>query len=70
LSEGILLAGALAPPGTLKDIVSRLKSIAVSVLFDPAVRQKLTDLAQDVYSMDRQMPETLGIKVVNVSGDG
>jgi tripartite-type tricarboxylate transporter receptor subunit TctC len=49
------------PKGTLKDIVSRLNSAAVSALVDPAVRQKLTDLGQDVYSMNQQMPEALGI---------
>jgi tripartite-type tricarboxylate transporter receptor subunit TctC len=48
-----------APKGTAKDIIRRLNAAAVDALADPAVRQRLADLGQQVVPRDQQTPEAL-----------
>jgi tripartite-type tricarboxylate transporter receptor subunit TctC len=48
-----------APKGTAKDIIRRLNAAAVDALTDPAVRQRLADLGQQVVPRDQQTPEAL-----------
>ena len=48
-----------APKGTAKDIIKRLNAAAVDALADPAVRQRLADLGQQIVPRDQQTPEAL-----------
>jgi tripartite-type tricarboxylate transporter receptor subunit TctC len=48
-----------APKGTPKDIVARLNGALVRTLADPAIRQKLIDLSQDIFPRAQQTPEAL-----------
>jgi tripartite-type tricarboxylate transporter receptor subunit TctC len=48
-----------APKGIAKDIIRRLNAAAVDALTDPAVRQRLADLGQQVVPRDQQTPEAL-----------
>jgi tripartite-type tricarboxylate transporter receptor subunit TctC len=48
------------PHGTPKEIVATLNKAVVQTLADPAVRQKLVDLSQDIFPRDQQTPEALG----------
>jgi tripartite-type tricarboxylate transporter receptor subunit TctC len=48
-----------APKGIAKDIIRRLNAAAVDALADPAVRQRLADLGQQVVPRDQQTPEAL-----------
>jgi tripartite-type tricarboxylate transporter receptor subunit TctC len=48
-----------APKGTPKDIVAKLNGALVSTLADPALRQKLVDLSQEIYPREQQTPEAL-----------
>jgi tripartite-type tricarboxylate transporter receptor subunit TctC len=52
--------GLWAPKGTPKSIIARLNSAVVETLADPAVRQRLGDLGQDIPARDQQSPEALG----------
>lgn len=47
------------PKGTPKDIVMRLNAAVREALADPAVRQRLVDLGQDIPAADQQTPEVL-----------
>ncbi len=47
------------PKGTPKDIVTKLNAAAMDALADPAVRQRLGDIGQEVVPRDRQTPEAL-----------
>jgi tripartite-type tricarboxylate transporter receptor subunit TctC len=49
-----------APKGTPADIVMKLNKAIVSAMADPAVRQRLADLGQEIYPPDMQTPEALG----------
>jgi len=51
--------GLFAPKGTAKDIVAKLNASAVELLDDPATRQRLVELGQDVPPRDEQTPEAL-----------
>lgn len=48
-----------APKGTPAAIIKKLNAAAVASLADPAVRKRLTDLAQEIYPPDQQTPEAL-----------
>jgi tripartite-type tricarboxylate transporter receptor subunit TctC len=48
-----------APKGTPKEIIAQLNAAAVAALADPQTRQRLLDLAQDIYPRDQQTPEAL-----------
>jgi tripartite-type tricarboxylate transporter receptor subunit TctC len=47
------------PKGTPKDIVAKLNGALVSTLADPALRQKLVELSQEIFPSDQQTPEAL-----------
>jgi tripartite-type tricarboxylate transporter receptor subunit TctC len=48
-----------APKGTPNDIIARLNAAAVSALADPGWRQKLVDIAQEIFPREQQTPEAL-----------
>lgn len=48
-----------APKGTPKDILTKLNSALVNALADPTTRQKLTDIAQDIFPLEQQTPQAL-----------
>ena len=47
------------PKGTPKDIVTKLNAAAMDALADPAVRQRLGDVGQEIVPRDQQTPEAL-----------
>jgi tripartite-type tricarboxylate transporter receptor subunit TctC len=49
-----------APKGTPADIVTKLNGAIVRAIADPAVRQRLADLGQEIYPPELQTPEALG----------
>ncbi len=51
--------GLFAPKGTARDIVAKLNASAVEMLADPATRQRLVELGQDVPPRNEQTPEAL-----------
>ncbi len=48
-----------APKGTPKDIIAKLNAAVQTALADPETRQRLTDLAQDIYPPEQRTPEAL-----------
>ena len=48
-----------APKGTPPEVVAKLNDAAVKALADPATRQRLVDLAQDIFPRDQLTPEAL-----------
>ena len=52
--------GLWVPKGTPKDVIAKLNAAAVTALADPAVRQRLVALGQEIFPRDRQTPEALG----------
>jgi tripartite-type tricarboxylate transporter receptor subunit TctC len=52
--------GMWAPRATPKNIVGRLNSAVIEALADPAVRQRLGDLGQEIPPREQQSPEALG----------
>ena len=52
--------GLWAPKGTPKNVIGRLNTAVTAALADPMVRQRLTDLGQEVYPPDQQTPGALG----------
>jgi tripartite-type tricarboxylate transporter receptor subunit TctC len=52
--------GLFAPKGTPRDVIGRLNAALVDALADPAVRQRLADLGQEIPTREQQTPEALG----------
>jgi len=52
--------GLWAPRGTSRDVVAKLNAAVVDALADPAVRQRIAELGQEVFQREQQMPEGLG----------
>lgn len=52
--------GLWAPKGTPPDVVRRLTAAAMDALADPAVRQRLVDLGQEIPPPEQQTAEALG----------
>jgi tripartite-type tricarboxylate transporter receptor subunit TctC len=48
-----------APKGTPKDIIARLNAAAVGALAEPAVRERLAELGQQIVPREEQTPEAL-----------
>jgi tripartite-type tricarboxylate transporter receptor subunit TctC len=48
-----------APRGTPKAVIAKLNEAVVNALADPAVRKRLTDLAQDIFPREQQTPDAL-----------
>jgi tripartite-type tricarboxylate transporter receptor subunit TctC len=48
-----------APKGTPKPIIDKLNGAIQTTLADPETRQRLTDLAQEIYPPDQRTPEAL-----------
>jgi tripartite-type tricarboxylate transporter receptor subunit TctC len=48
-----------APKATPKDVVARLNAAAATALADPAVRQRLAEIGQDIFPREQQTPEAL-----------
>jgi len=48
-----------APKGTPRPVVDKLNQAVVAALADPAVRKRLTDLAQDIFPPGQLTPEAL-----------
>ncbi|HEY6862934.1 MAG TPA: tripartite tricarboxylate transporter substrate-binding protein [Burkholderiales bacterium] len=51
--------GLWAPKGTPKGVIDRISKAAADALADPAVRQRLADLGQEIPAADQQTPEGL-----------
>jgi tripartite-type tricarboxylate transporter receptor subunit TctC len=52
--------GLWVAKGTPKGVIARLNQAVVETLADPAVRQRLTEMGQDIPSREQQTPEALG----------
>jgi len=51
--------GLWAPKDTPKDVIAKLHAALVETLADRAVRQRLTDVGQEIWPRDKQTPEAL-----------
>jgi tripartite-type tricarboxylate transporter receptor subunit TctC len=49
-----------APKDTPKEVIAKLNSAVTNALADPAVRQRLADLGQEIFPREQQTPEALG----------
>jgi tripartite-type tricarboxylate transporter receptor subunit TctC len=52
--------GMWVPKGTPDDVVRKLNSAVVETLADPAVRQRLAEIGQEIPPREQQTPEALG----------
>ncbi len=48
------------PKGTPKDAIAKLNDATVKALADPAIRKRLLDIGQELYSPEMSTPEALG----------
>jgi tripartite-type tricarboxylate transporter receptor subunit TctC len=48
-----------APKGTPKGVIAKLNAAVVDALADASVRQRMTDLGNEIYPRDQQTPEAL-----------
>jgi len=48
-----------APKGTPEDVISRLDDAVVDALADPAVRSRVTEVGQEIFSREQQTPAAL-----------
>jgi tripartite-type tricarboxylate transporter receptor subunit TctC len=51
--------GLWAPKRTPQDVIAKLHAALVDTLTDPVVRQRLTDVGQEIWPRDKQTPEAL-----------
>jgi tripartite-type tricarboxylate transporter receptor subunit TctC len=51
--------GLWAPKGTSKEAISKVNASVQDALADPSIRQKLSELGQEIFARDRQTPEAL-----------
>jgi tripartite-type tricarboxylate transporter receptor subunit TctC len=51
--------GLWVPKATPKDVIAKLNDAIVDALADQSVRQKLSDLGQEIFARDHQAPEAL-----------
>ena len=51
--------GLWAPKGTPKEIVAKLNAAIVEALADPAVKQRMRDIGQEVWPREQQTPQAL-----------
>jgi tripartite-type tricarboxylate transporter receptor subunit TctC len=49
------------PHGTPQDVIAKLNAAAMDALADPAVRQRLADVGQEVVPREQQTPEALAV---------
>ncbi len=52
--------GLWAPKATPKEVVAKLNAAVIEALADPAVRQRLADMGQDIPPHEEQTPQALG----------
>jgi tripartite-type tricarboxylate transporter receptor subunit TctC len=53
-------SGIWAPKGTPKAAIGKLNTAIVDALADSTVRQRLTEIAQEIFPPNQQTPEALG----------
>ena len=71
-----------APKGTPRDVIGKVNAAAVEALADSTVRQRLSDIGQEIFPREQQTPEALGalqkaeiekwwpiIKAANIRGE-
>ncbi len=51
---------AVGAQGHAEDVIARLNAAVVDALADPAVRQRLAELGQEIVAREQQTPEALG----------
>jgi tripartite-type tricarboxylate transporter receptor subunit TctC len=51
--------GLWAPKGTSKEIIAKLNTAVMKAFADPAIRQRLVGLGQEIPQLDQQTPEQL-----------
>jgi tripartite-type tricarboxylate transporter receptor subunit TctC len=48
------------PASTPKDVIAKLNAAVVEALADPAARERLAQLGQEIFRREQQTPEALG----------